>query len=276
MKWIHVGSAEGGLVRIVARMVVPLSVLTLTLTGCSPNDATTPPSAAAATSVPAITNSTTPVTATAAPLPARDTLSQIATANSSAIDVYSKPNGDDFQTINAKNVLTVPDQTPMVFLVKTVTDGWLEVWLPVRPNGSTAWVRTSDVTVADTRYWVNVDLTDYSLKVYDDEDMVFQTEIGVGQDEMPTPGGTYYIRELLQPPDPTGTYGPYAYGLSGFSPVLDSFNGGDAVIGIHGTDNPASIGETVSHGCIRMPNDSITEIVTQVGLPLGTPVYIDA
>ncbi len=208
-------------------------------------------------------------------VPTRDTLSQIATSKSNTIDVYANPNKSDFTTLQAGDVLTAPDQTPFVFLVKTVTDGWLEVWLPTRPNGSTGWIETDDVSLADTRFWIDVDLKEFNLKVYDDEDMVFQTPIGVGQDELPTPGGTYYLRELLQPPNPDGVYGPYAYGLSGYSPVLDSFNGGDAVIGIHGTDDPSSIGTMVSHGCIRMPNDSVTEIATKIGLPLGTPVFIN-
>jgi lipoprotein-anchoring transpeptidase ErfK/SrfK len=261
--------------RIVARMVVPLSVLTLVVVGCSPDNAVTTPSVTSTTAVPAITNSAVPQTATADPLPTRDTVSQVATSKSSTIDVYANPNESEFEIISASDVLTVPDKTPLVFLVKTVTDGWLEVWLPVRPNGSTAWVKTDDVTVADTRFWIEVNLDEFSLQVHEDEDVVFETPIGVGQDDLPTPGGTYFIRELLQPPDPNGVYGPYAYGLSGFSPVLDSFNGGDAVIGIHGTDDPSSIGGTVSHGCIRMPNDSITQIVNDIGLPLGTPVYIN-
>jgi lipoprotein-anchoring transpeptidase ErfK/SrfK len=98
--------------------------------------------------------------------------------------------------------------------------------------------------------------------------------IATGRDQLPTPGGTYFIRELLAPPDPEGSYGPYAYGLSGYSPVLDNFNGGDAVIGIHGTDDPSSIGKDVSHGCIRMFNKDITQLVEKWQLPLGVPVYI--
>jgi hypothetical protein len=33
---------------------------------------------------------------------------------------------------------------------------------------------------------------------------------------------------LLKAPDPNTVYGPYAYGLSGYSEVLTEFNGGDA------------------------------------------------
>ena len=54
--------------------------------------------------------------------------------------------------------------------------------------------------------------------------------------EMATPGGLFYIRSLIASTNPV--YGPYAYGLSGFSEVHDSFNGGPGDIGIHGTDDP--------------------------------------
>jgi lipoprotein-anchoring transpeptidase ErfK/SrfK len=41
---------------------------------------------------------------------------------------------------------------------------------------------------------------------------------------------------------------------------------------LHGTDNPASIGQAVSHGCIRLRNEDIRRLYETV--PLGTPVYI--
>jgi outer membrane protein assembly factor BamB len=42
--------------------------------------------------------------------------------------------------------------------------------------------------------------------------------------------------------------------------------------GIHGTNNPASIGQSVSHGCIRVRNEDIAILHDMV--PLGTPVFI--
>ena len=79
-------------------------------------------------------------------------------------------------------------------------------------------------------------------------------------------------KELLRPPDPDGPYGAYAYGLSGFSNVLSRFNGGDGVIGIHGTNDPSGLGKDVSHGCIRMSNAGITKLARI--LPLGVPIEI--
>jgi lipoprotein-anchoring transpeptidase ErfK/SrfK len=77
---------------------------------------------------------------------------------------------------------------------------------------------------------------------------------------------------LLQPPDPNGVYGAFAYGLSGFSNVLTSFAGGEGVVGIHGTNDPSSIGKDVSAGCIRMSNEGIKKLAAR--LPLGVPVEI--
>jgi lipoprotein-anchoring transpeptidase ErfK/SrfK len=163
---------------------------------------------------------------------------------------------------------------PLVFLVKERQGDWLNVYLPVRPNGSTGWVRAADVTVASNPYSIDIALAAHRLVVHNGDKVVLDEPIGVGTAETPTPGGVYYIKELLQPPDPDGPYGPYAYGLSGFSNVLDEFGGGDGVIGIHGTNEPEAIGTDVSHGCIRMRNEAILELVPV--LPLGTPVHITA
>jgi lipoprotein-anchoring transpeptidase ErfK/SrfK len=42
--------------------------------------------------------------------------------------------------------------------------------------------------------------------------------------------------------------------------------------GIHGTDQPASIGRSVSHGCVRLRNEDITKLYDMV--EIGTAVYI--
>jgi lipoprotein-anchoring transpeptidase ErfK/SrfK len=88
----------------------------------------------------------------------------------------------------------------------------------------------------------------------------------------PTPAGLYYITELLKQPNPLGTYGPYAFGLSAHSNVLHEFAGRDGILGIHGTDFPNGIGTDVSHGCIRLSNRAITKLARL--LPIGTPVRI--
>jgi lipoprotein-anchoring transpeptidase ErfK/SrfK len=199
------------------------------------------------------------------------TVARVAQAVPTRIQVYVSPSADE-----PKTVLDNPNENgaPLVFLVDRDLGDWLEVLLPIRPNGSTGFVRATDVTLADNPYRIGIDLGDHRLVVRERGQVLADEPIGVGTASTPTPGGRYYIKELLQPPDPTGPYGPYAYGLSGFSNVIDEFNGGDGVIGIHGTNEPEAIGTDVSHGCIRMSNEAITRLTAI--LPLGTPVHIEA
>ena len=177
--------------------------------------------------------------------------------------------------------LASPEDAPLVFLVKA-TDGravdvdaeWLHVYLPIRPNGSGGWIRSRDVTLRRNDYRIAIDLDDHELTLTHRGHVQLTTPIGVGTSNMPTPGGVYYVKELLEPPEDDDLYGPFAYGLSGFSdaPGAVDFKGGDGTLGIHGTNDPSSIGKDVSHGCIRVPNDVIRHLSET--LPMGTPVEI--
>lgn len=167
-----------------------------------------------------------------------------------------------------------PSGAPLVLLVTEVADGWLRVLLPVRPNGSQGWVRTEDVSQRGHRWRIDVHLSAHELVVHHGDEVWMVEPIAIGQQPTPTPGGTFYLLELLQPPEPGGPYGPFAFGLSGFSEVLDSFAGGDGRLGLHGTDQPATLGSDVTNGCIRVHNEAITQLAAAV--PLGTPLTIHA
>lgn len=161
---------------------------------------------------------------------------------------------------------------PLVFLVTAESRDWLKVLLPVRPNGSTGWIKREQVKLLQHDYRIEVFLDRHKLRAYKGDEVILKTDVAIGTRDTPTPGGRYYIKELLQPPNPDSVYGTYAYGLSGFSNVLESFAGGEGVIGIHGTNEPSVIGSDVSAGCIRLTNEDIEKLVKV--LPLGTPVEI--
>jgi lipoprotein-anchoring transpeptidase ErfK/SrfK len=42
--------------------------------------------------------------------------------------------------------------------------------------------------------------------------------------------------------------------------------------GIHGTDEPGSIGSAASHGCIRMLVPDVIQLYSMT--PVGTPAYV--
>jgi lipoprotein-anchoring transpeptidase ErfK/SrfK len=165
-----------------------------------------------------------------------------------------------------------PDGAPLVLLVKSVHDQWLQVYLPTRPNGSVGWIKSSEVTLVGNNYRVKIQLNSHRLTAYKGKSVMLNTPIGVGRAVTPTPSGLYYITELLKQPDSTGLYGPWAFGLSAHSNVLHEFAGADGILGIHGTDFPQGLGTNVSHGCIRVNNRAITRLANV--LPAGTPVEI--
>jgi lipoprotein-anchoring transpeptidase ErfK/SrfK len=193
----------------------------------------------------------------------------VATAKHSTIALYRSPHSRRPYT-HLRNTLNPGG--PFVFLVKSRAAGWEKVYLPVRPNGTTAWVRDGDVTLASNPYVVDLSLTKHHIEVFKGQTLVDSEPAGVGRSVLPTPRGTYYLVTLLRQSNPRGAYGPYAFGLSAYSNVLQSFGGGPGEIGLHGTDYPQGLGTNVSHGCIRISNVGITRLAHL--LPLGTPVII--
>ena len=164
---------------------------------------------------------------------------------------------------------------PLVFLAEGAQQyGWVQILLPIRPNGSTGWVHAKDVQLVVNAYRIVVSLSALQITVSDRATVLYQGPVAIGAPDTPTPTGNYFIRVLQQPPDPDSPYGPFAYGLSSHSDVLTEFSGGDGEIGIHGNNDASALGHDVTHGCIRMDNAAITQLTTV--LPLGTAVDVVA
>jgi len=204
--------------------------------------------------------------------------SLVATARVPQLTVYDAPDGKPTQAlanpwrVNPNDAATAVAQ---IFLVtQTQTGGWVQVLLPVRPNGTTGWVRASDVTLATDPYRIRVELAKHTITVFNGDSSIYSGAVAVGLPATPTPTGHYYLRVLIRALNPNTVYGPYAYGLSSHSDVYSTFEGGDAEIGIHGNNDASVLGHDASHGCIRMDNTEITKLAAI--LPLGTPVDVVA
>lgn len=159
---------------------------------------------------------------------------------------------------------------PLVFLVIGEQDDWLEVQVPIRPNGSTGWIRADEVQLNTLTYALEVSIEDRTVTLLQDGNRINTFNAAIGTGDTPTPTGEYFLTELLRPTN--DGYGPYAFGVSAFSDVLNSFGGGPGQIGLHGTPDEDTIGQAVSHGCIRLNNEDITYLAEI--LPLGTPITI--
>jgi len=166
---------------------------------------------------------------------------------------------------------------PTTFLiVGTIVDrrcaaSWYRVKLPMRPNGVVGYVRPADVSVERVRTRIEVDISLRRLTFFRAGRRVLTTRVAVGSPATPTPIGRFYVNQRIKAADPSGPFGPAALGVSAFSPVLTGWAQGGP-IGIHGTNEPWSIGRAVSNGCIRVPNPTLrTLFAAAFG---GTPVVI--
>jgi lipoprotein-anchoring transpeptidase ErfK/SrfK len=205
---------------------------------------------------------------TVAPAPI-ETGTSVARATSDTVAVFDTPD----PTASVTEVAGTSDfGFRRAFLVLGEDGEFLEVLLPERPNGSTGWVRASDIEVEQVTHEVQVDLEARTLRWFENGNVVLETPVAIGALDYPTPTGQFFVTDLLDTGESGGAYGPYAIGLSGYSNVLTEFGGGDGQIGIHGTNDPSTIGQDVSHGCVRVPNDVIARLATE--LSIGTPVLV--
>jgi len=199
--------------------------------------------------------------------------SKVATANASFVKSYTEP---DLESQPGPGFVN-PTQFDGVRVFQILDDSnpeFVKVSLPKKPNGQTGWIQRTEVEVTQIDYKALVDLQSNTLTVWAGEEIVVDTKAVTGAPRTPTPVGTFFVRDIIKKDYAGGGYGPYILALSGFSETLETFNGGLPAIAIHGTNNQNLFGQYRSNGCVRIPNDLVTQLATSV--PLGTPVTIVA
>jgi L,D-transpeptidase ErfK/SrfK len=106
-------------------------------------------------------------------------------------------------------------------------------------------------------YVIEINRDTRTLTLYSGGAAIRTYPVAVGKRATPTPLGNYSIIEKKMNPG-----GP-------FGARWMRFYGG---MGIHGTNNPSSIGKAVSHGCVRMYNSAAIDLYSKVSV--GTPVRV--
>lgn len=258
------------------RIFVSIIALAVLASGCGVETLETP-----TTTLPVTT--TFPTTTTTVPPEVRATFSGIDPAEvpedtalvgmaKGELDVYAAP--EDAEPMLALPATTILETVTVVAIVEGPVDEWARVMLPVRPNGSVGWVKTADIEIFVVEGRLLVDLSEKTITYYRNGEVVLTSTVAVGTDRNPTPTGHFFVTDNVTLANPNSPWGPHALGLSGRSDTITEYNGGDGIIGIHGTNRADSIGQAASLGCVRLPNDVITAIHQMVSI--GTPVEIRA
>ena len=112
------------------------------------------------------------------------------------------------------------------------------------------------IPLAPSPIEIIINIATKRLTVYRNGSIFREYIVATGKPETPTPVGVFEV--INQEIDPGGPYGTRWLGLS------------KRGYGIHGTNNPSSIGTAASNGCIRMYNEDIESLfdITVVGTPV--------
>lgn len=144
-------------------------------------------------------------------------------------------------------------------------------WDTYLPNGS---FPTDQPAAQNTRLVLS--LGDRRVYLYRGEAMVASYPVAIGHPDTPTPLGNYEVFQMVvdpqwqspwtgevHPPGPDSALGLRWIGFAQMS---------NGVIGFHGTPTVSSIGQAASNGCVRMYNEDVVALYSQI--TIGTPVSV--
>ncbi len=147
---------------------------------------------------------------------------------------------------------------------------WGRVEIPYAWPRRHGWLPLRGLARHATNVEVHVDLSEHRITVSRFGRVLFAMPAATGSPSSPTPPGEYFVTDRI--PFSGGYLGTFAFGISGIQPRLPAGWSGGNQLAIHGTNDPASIGRSVSAGCLRVGERSLDRL--QPLLRLGTPVIV--
>ncbi|MDX6597936.1 MAG: hypothetical protein QOE87_1823 [Gaiellales bacterium] len=150
---------------------------------------------------------------------------------------------------------------------------WLKVRLPAWfSHGMTAgWLKAKGVELRVNRWRVEISRAAGTLKLVHRGQVVRIAHVGTGTSATPTPVGLHATYDHWR--SDHAVLGDWTVSLTTHSPQVPVFDGMQAVVAIHGWHAGGGGSGSVSHGCVRVADDSLMRMVA-LKLPIGTPVQV--
>lgn len=185
-----------------------------------------------------------------------------------ATGVHATPGGRVYARLATKTEFG----SPQVLWVARRSGRWLGVMTPQSGNNHVGWIQASAASLSRVSWQLTVSLSSRKMTVLDDGQVKQRYTVAVGAPDAPTPTGRFAVTDRLLTGDPAGPYGCCILALSAKAPhAIAGWSGGNR-IAIHSTPETTSIGEAVSHGCVRLTLAEGRWLVAHI--PLGTPTVI--
>jgi hypothetical protein len=150
---------------------------------------------------------------------------------------------------------------------------WLKVRLPAWfSHGMTSgWLKAARVDLRVNRWRVEISREQGTLKILHEGRVVRTAHVGTGTSSTPTPKGLHATYDHWR--SDHAVLGDWTVTLTTNSPEVPVFDGQQAVVAIHGWHASGGGRGSVSHGCVRVTDDSLMRMVA-LRLPVGTPVQV--
>jgi lipoprotein-anchoring transpeptidase ErfK/SrfK len=184
--------------------------------------------------------------------------------------MHAKPGG----RVLAKLKLKTNFGSPQAMWVVRRSGTWLGVVSPTAGNNQVGWIPASAVSLSRVNWQLRVSLSARKLTVLDNGQVKERYTVAIGASDAPTPTGRFAVTDRLLTGDPAGPYGCCILALSAKAPhAIQDWSGGNR-IAIHSTPETETIGEAVSHGCVRLTLAEGQWLINHI--PLGTPTVISS
>jgi hypothetical protein len=188
--------------------------------------------------------------------------------------IAKTPGGKGVFELQPKSFYRLQQQRLLVLAARDV-DGqrWLKVRLPAwfshgMPSG---WLNAKHARLSINRWRVEVSRERGILKILHDGRVVRSARVGTGTSSTPTPRGLNATYDHWRSTE--SVLGDWTVSLTTSSPEVPVFGGQQAVVAIHGWHAGGGGSGSVSHGCVRVADDSLMRMVA-LKLPVGTPVLV--
>ena len=190
----------------------------------------------------------------------------VATAVTPIVEAFSKRTDPEPRWILSN---PGPFQGDRVLLIRTIEEEWIKVSMPIRPHGTSAWVKRDSVSITEHKAKVIVDRYTGILEGWENGELIFKESFAGGSEEHPTPLGDFYINEINIENNDASI--EKLVGITAFSTTIEPTSEGDPAIAFLTNESNEGSGELTTRGCIRV---SVKVLNLLGALPLGTPVQI--
>lgn len=179
----------------------------------------------------------------------------------------TSPNGRMVARIRTKTEF----KSPTILAVAARKPGWVLVRTSLERH-HVGWLPTSAGALFSQPRTIVIDLSRRSLTVFHRGKMTDRYKVAVGTKATPTPRGKFAVTDRLRTGDSQSDYGCCILALNAHQPkIAQGWGGGDRVA-IHATPHTWTLGNEVSHGCVRASNAALRQLMRHVRI--GTPVTI--